>query len=99
MAILAGQGPEEMKITVRNTFLNAWILVVRPQDARASACQPWITIAVEGESVTNPLGGQCEMQARHIAQAKQLASNKLFTHDESTETTETNETASTLEDR
>lgn len=80
MAILAGQGPEEMKITVRNTFLNVLDDEEDPLFRTSS----------------DPLGGQCEMQARHIAKAKQATSSKLFTHDESNET---NETASTtLED-
>lgn len=80
MAILAGQGPEEMKITVRNTFLNVFDDEEDPLFRTSS----------------DPLGGQCEMQARHIAKAKQATSSKLFTHDESNET---NETASTtLED-
>eukprot|EP00434_Breviolum_minutum_P010457 symbB.v1.2.009222.t1/scaffold582.1/size184522/8 len=73
MAIVAGQGPEDMKLTVRNTFLNVLDDEEDPLFRTSS----------------DPLGGQCEMQARHIAKAKQQAmSSKLFTHDESYETTE-----------
>lgn len=72
MAVVAGQGPESVQITVRNTFLN---VVEEDEDPLF-------------RTSSDPLGGQCQIEARHIAKAKQLASSSrsLYSHDEATET-------------